>query len=153
MSNPTSPGNSLNLLRGRPVGSKNKRTLEGADYALGIVAQDDEDILVTSEQHEVPEKDGTTRVVSVEVEVDRHERAVKDPVYRVLRRQMRNGVGTQPGQLPPAVFNALHERVFGKVQDKVRVTGGRPLANETDDELRARLEGLAAVLGPKERQA
>lgn len=136
-----------NLLRGRAIGMKNKRTVEGESYAKDILVQDDEDILVTREVEEVTGKDGETKLVTRDVEIDRHERAVKDPVYRALRRQARLGVGTMPGQLPPAVFNALNDRAFGKVQDKVKVTGGRPLANESEDELRSRLKDLSETLG------
>lgn len=140
MGNPNSPGNPANLLRGRVFGTRNKRTLEGEDFAKDILSQSDDDILVETTD------DGK------EVEIDRHPRAVSDPVYRALRRQARAGVGTMPGQLPPAVFNALNDRAFGKVADKVKVAGGRPLVNESDDELQARLTNLATALaGTKER--
>lgn len=137
MGNPDPP---LNLLRGRAIGTKNKRTLEGEDFAKDILCQDDEELL------EETTEDGR------KVEIDRHERAVKDPVYRALRAQARCGVGTMPGQLPPAVFNALNDRAFGKVADKVKLATGRPLANETDEQLAARLAELQTLL-PKEGKA
>lgn len=126
---------SQNLLRGRPIGMKNKRTVEGEEYAVGILVQDDEDILQATTEKGI-------------VETDRHERAMRDPVYRVLRAQARNGVGTMPGQLPPAVFASLSDRAFGKVMDKLKLSAGRPLATETDEELRTRLDSLQRALGP-----
>lgn len=140
--------NTDGLLKGRPVGSKNRRKVEGEDYARDILMQDDDDILVTTVTDEVPGKDGETKVVSREVEMDRHERAVSDPVFRALRRQARLGVGGLPGQLPPAVFTALSDRAFGKVVDKREILGGRPLANVSDEELRARMSELASSLTP-----
>ena len=141
-------GNAATLPKGRVPGAKNKRTVEGEAYALGILVQDDEDILTTTVTEDIPGKDGETKVVTREVEVDRHDRAVFDPVFRALRRQARNGVGGLPGQLPPAVFTALTDRAFGKVVDKREILGGRPLANVSDEELRARMSELASSLTP-----
>lgn len=115
-------------------GKKSKRTVEGEEYARAVLQQSDDDILV-----EIGE-DGK------EIEIDRHPAAVENPVMRALRRQARNGVGTAPGQLPPATFNALRDSAFGKPKDAAKPISGRPLANESVEKLQERLAGLSAVL-------
>ena len=132
-----------NLLKGNPSGTPRRRkAVEGEDYARDILVQDDEDILVT-------------KVDEVgEVEMDRHAKAVADPVYRALRRQARAGVGNIPGQLPPAVFSSLADRAFGKVMDRVKINaGGRPFAAETEEQLHERLREKLAVLDGLKREA
>jgi hypothetical protein len=132
-------GGKSNLIPGRV--SRNKRTLEGEDYARDILVQDDDDLLEVRD-----DETGKTHTL------DRHERASRDPVYRALRAQARIGVGSLPGQLPPAVFASLADRAFGKVLDKLKVSGGRPLAAETDEELRDRLKSLESALGPEKAE-
>ena len=146
-------GGEGNLLTGGRTGHKNKRTLEGEDYAKDILVQDDEDILVTTVQDEVTLKDGSVSVVSNDVEMDRHPKAVADPVYRALRRQARQGVGNVPGQLPPTVFASLADRAFGKVVDRIKLnSGGRPLASESDEQLRERLREKLTMLDELKEQ-
>ncbi len=125
--------NTSGLLRGR-AGVKNKRTQEGEDYARLVLFQDVEDIVVERTE-------GGDEVI-----IDRNQKALEDPVLRELRAQMRSGVGTMPGQLPPAVYNALMDRACGKVVERVKLGGGRPYAGETEEQLQERLDKLQAAL-------
>ncbi len=120
---------------GRPKGAKNKRTLEGQDYARDILVQDDE--------HLVMSEDGLT------VLKDNHPLALTNPVYRRLRAQAREGVGNTEGKMPPNVLVALADRTWGKVVDRVKLEKSRAKAYEgsTDAELAARAAALAEALG------
>ncbi len=120
---------------GRPKGVKNKRTLEGQDYAHDILFQDDEH-LEWNDDH--------TKILK-----DHHPLALTNPVYRKLRAQAREGVGNTEGKLPPNVLVALADRTWGKVVDRVKMEKSRAKAYEgqTDEELGARAAALAKSLG------
>ena len=119
---------------GRPKGAKNKRTLEGQNYAHDILQQDEADL----------ERDKSGNVVK-----DNHPLAITNPAYRMLRAQFRAGVGNTEGKLPPNVFVALTDRTFGKVVDRVKMEKSRAKAYEgaTDEELGKRAAELAEALG------
>ncbi len=119
---------------GRPKGAKNKRTLEGQDYARDLLFQDEDDL--------VRDEDGN-------VVKDNHPLAITNPVYRVLRAQARVGVGNTEGKLPPNVLVALADRTWGKVVDRVKMEKSRAKAYEgsTDEELALRAAELSKTLG------
>lgn len=108
---------------GRDPGSVTKRKIEGAEWAKEILEQKWEEV----------------------DEVD------PNPVRQRLKEQAREGVGNQPGQMPPPVFVHLMERAWGKVIDKVKMqTGGRPYESLSDEELAARLRALQSALKSEE---
>lgn len=101
--------------KGRPKGARNKTTEQGRATARSIIEQLDGDI------------DG----------------ASPNPVVRQLRAQLREGVGPSPNQLPAAAFNALMDRAYGKVIDRVKLgVASRPYENESDEDLAQRAEAL-----------
>ena len=64
-------------------------------------------------------------------------------VVRKLQEQLREGVGPSPNQMPAAAFNALMDRAYGKVIDRVKLgVASRPFEGETDEDLAERAEAL-----------
>jgi len=98
-------------------------------------------------------KDGRLFARSVLEQVDGEAESVRlyGPVARILRRQIREGVGPSPTQMPSATFNALMDRAYGKVVDRMKldVAAKRPYEGETDDELASRAEKLSLRLKEK----
>ena len=118
--------------RGIPRGT---RKADGEAYARAVLEQSEEEVLVTTGADGEP------------VVCDRNPRAVDNLVIRQLRLQARNGVGTRPDQLPPAVFTHLQDRAYGKTVDKLKVGDGkRPLASASEDELKERLRSRLVQL-------
>lgn len=117
---------------GRPAGGSNRRTEEGREYARLILVQRDADL--------VSSPDGVVVDAS----------AIGNPVVRRLRQQAREGVGSQPGLLPPNVFIHLCDRLYGKVVDRVKLalSGQRPFEALSDEELAERAALTARALNP-----
>ncbi len=112
----SNPGGTPEVLRGRKRGSLNKTTEAGRAFARRVLEDEGEDI-------------------------DR----IKNPVLRMLKFQIRNGVGPAPTQMPASAFNALMDRAYGKVVDRAKLTVGaaRPYEDESEEELASRAEELA----------
>jgi hypothetical protein len=114
MSNPNGNPN-LPKGKGRPKGAKNKTTEQGRANARSVIEQLDSD----------------------------DDRCITNPVVRKLREQLREGVGPSPNQMPAAAFNALMDRAYGKVIDRVKLgVGARPFEGESDEDLAARADAL-----------
>jgi hypothetical protein len=147
-----------NLPPGRAPGSANKNTEAGRAFAGAVIEQRDGDIVkrtvLCADRAQLAELieslplNTEVHVQDLLVTLVEDLMAGDNPVVRKLRTQMRGGVGSEGYQMPATVFNALADRRWGKVVDRVKMAtaSARPYEGETDAELAARADALSRAL-------
>lgn len=115
----------------------------GREFALLIIEQKSEDFRKMEEETYT----GETREVLVDMNAD----ALRNPVLRAMRAQARNGVGNSGDQLPATTINALLDRAYGKVADRVKMEDvtKRPYGEMSDEELAIELAKASRELGER----
>lgn len=113
------------------MGGRSKaKTEEGREFARAVIVQDEQELQVIDGQF-----------------TDVNPQALRNPVVRKLRAQLREGVGPKEYQLPPTTFGQLVDRWAGKVVDRVKMAvTERPYEGETDEQLKQRLDDLRSML-------